>query len=62
MDKSLDRILSASEAAHRLHLSVRTPGRIAASNAGLKKIQLSTRRVGYRESDISTFIERGGFS
>ncbi len=57
-----DKILSASEAAQRLCLSTRTLDRIASTDGGIKKIQLSTRRVGYRESDITAFIARGGAS
>jgi predicted DNA-binding transcriptional regulator AlpA len=60
MDKTHDRILSPSQAAERLNLSVRTLDRLAATDGGLKKIRLSTRRVGYRESDVSSFIERVG--
>ena len=60
MDNSNDRILSAQEAAQRLNLSVRTLGRLASTRSDLQKIQLSTRRVGYRESDISLFMENGG--
>lgn len=60
MDKSNDRILSAQEAAQRLNLSVRTLARLASSHPGLQRVQLSTRRVGYRESDISFYIEHGG--
>ena len=60
MDNSNDRILSAQEAAQRLNLSVRTLGQIASTRSDLQKVQLSTRRVGYRESDISLFMENGG--
>ena len=62
MDRTQDRILSPAEAAERLSLSVRTLGRLAATQGGIQKIQLSARRVGYRESDISSFIERNGCS
>jgi predicted DNA-binding transcriptional regulator AlpA len=54
-----DRILTATEAAERLRLSVRTLDRMAATDGGLKKIQLSTRRIGYRESDVERLIEHG---
>jgi predicted DNA-binding transcriptional regulator AlpA len=60
MDQKRDRILTAVEAAERVGLSVRTLDRVAATpGTHLPKIQLSTRRVGYRESDVSAFIERG---
>jgi excisionase family DNA binding protein len=55
-----DKILSPQEAASRLNLSVRTLDRLAHDKRGIRKIQLSTRRVGYRESDVTAMIERGG--
>jgi predicted DNA-binding transcriptional regulator AlpA len=58
--QNTDRILTAQEAADRLRLSTRTLDRIATTESGLRKIQLSLRRVGYRESDVRAFIERGG--
>jgi predicted DNA-binding transcriptional regulator AlpA len=62
MTDTTDRIVSSADAAKRLGLSVRTLDRLAQTDGGLRKIQLSARRVGYRESDISGFIERGGQS
>jgi predicted DNA-binding transcriptional regulator AlpA len=52
-------MLSAKEAASRLNLSVRTLDRMAQTDTGLVKINLSTRRVGYRESDVASLIARG---
>ena len=43
-----------------MRLSVRTLDRVSAGDGDLRKIQLSPRRVGYRESDVRAFIERGG--
>lgn len=60
MEPIKDRILAPTEAAERLNLSVRTLDRIAATDSGLKKIRLSTRRVGYRESDVAAFIRQAG--
>ena len=62
MDKTQDRILRPAEAAERLSISVRTLGRLAATQGGIRKIQLSARRIGFRESDLSSFIERNGCS
>ena len=59
MERTNDRTLTAFEAAERLSLSVRTLDRLAtAGGGGLRKIQLSDRRIGYLESDIETFISR----
>ena len=60
MEQTQDRILTAAETAQRLRLSVRTLDRVSAVDSDLRKIQLSARRVGYRESDVRAFIERGG--
>lgn len=60
MSQTIDRILTAPETARRLKLSERTLDRLASTDSGLKKIQLSARRVGYRESDVAAYIARGG--
>jgi predicted DNA-binding transcriptional regulator AlpA len=60
MEHEQDKILTASEAAERLKLSTRTLDRIATEDRGLTKIQLSPRRIGYRQSDVTRFIARGG--
>ena len=60
MEQLQDKILTAAETAQRLRLSVRTLDRVSAGDGDLRKIQLSPRRVGYRESDVRAFIERGG--
>jgi predicted DNA-binding transcriptional regulator AlpA len=60
MEQPKDRVLTLREAADRLRVSTRTLDRLAGTDGGLRRIQLSPRRVGYRESDIAAFIERGG--
>ena len=62
MEQTTDRILSAAETAERLGLSIRTLDRLAQTDGLLRKLQLSTRRVGYRESDVAGYISRGGLA
>ena len=52
-----DRIMNSKETAERLGLSLRTLDRICQTEDGLKKIQLSPGRVGFRERDVQIWIE-----
>jgi predicted DNA-binding transcriptional regulator AlpA len=52
------RILSKKEAAARLGISERTLDRVR--ELEMARVQLSARRVGYREDGINSYIERGG--
>ena len=56
MPDSKDRILSKREAALRLGVSERTLDRIVSRDSGLRKIQLSPRRVGFGERAVDAFI------
>jgi predicted DNA-binding transcriptional regulator AlpA len=53
-----NKILSRRDAAARLGLSERTLDRLCATKSGLRKIQLSTRRVGVAEDEIDAYISR----
>lgn len=53
-----NRILTKKEAAERLRLSDRSLDRLCESDSGLRKIQLSPRRVGFLEREIDAFIEK----
>jgi predicted DNA-binding transcriptional regulator AlpA len=53
-----NRILSRKEAATRLGLSEKTIDRICATDAGLRKIQISTRRVGISAADVTAYLEK----
>lgn len=53
-----NRILTAKEAAERLRVSERTLDRLCATDSGLKKIQLSPRRIGLLEVSVDAYIER----
>jgi predicted DNA-binding transcriptional regulator AlpA len=54
--KTADYVLSRKETAERLGISLPTLGRIEATGE-LPRIKISTRRVGFRESDISKFLD-----
>jgi predicted DNA-binding transcriptional regulator AlpA len=49
-------ILNRKEAASRIGVSERTLDRLCATNAGLRKIQLSVRRVGITEADVNAYL------
>jgi predicted DNA-binding transcriptional regulator AlpA len=51
-----DCIRSREEFARRLCVTLRTLDRMDAAGMLPPKVQISERRVGYRESDIATFI------
>jgi predicted DNA-binding transcriptional regulator AlpA len=53
-----NRILTRREAARRIGLSERTLDRLCATDAGLRKIQISTRRVGISAADVTAYLER----
>ena len=53
--KTPDHVRSRTETAARLGISVQTLARIEATGE-LPRVKISTRRVGYRESDISRFL------
>lgn len=54
----IPRILTKKEAAARLRLSDRSLDRLCATDSGIRKIQISPRRVGFLERDINIFIEK----
>lgn len=56
--QSQTKILTKKEAAERLRVSDRTLDRICATDSGLRKIQLSPRRVGFLEREVESHIER----
>jgi excisionase family DNA binding protein len=56
MDRPKDKILTKSEAAQRLRVSDRTVDRLCATDGGLKKIQISMRRVGVSERSVDEYI------
>jgi predicted DNA-binding transcriptional regulator AlpA len=53
-----NRILTRREAAHRIGLSERTIDRLCATDSGLRKIRISTGRVGISAADVTKYIER----
>ena len=55
-----DRVLNAKETAELLGVSLRTLDRICQTDSGLKKIQLSPGRVGFRQADVLAWIESRG--
>jgi predicted DNA-binding transcriptional regulator AlpA len=57
MDHST-KILTKREAAERLRISERNLDRLCSSDGGLRKIQLSPRRVGILEREVDALIER----
>jgi predicted DNA-binding transcriptional regulator AlpA len=56
MTESKDRILTRRETAQRLGVSERTLDRIVSTNGGLRKVQLSPRRVGFGERAVEALI------
>jgi len=57
VNQSQNRILTAPEAAKRLGISPRTLDRLSDTDPRLRKIKISSRRIGYSERAISEFIE-----
>jgi excisionase family DNA binding protein len=53
-----NRILTKKEAARRLGVSERTLDRMCSTDGGLRKIQLSPRRVGFGEQNVDSYIEQ----
>jgi predicted DNA-binding transcriptional regulator AlpA len=53
-----NRILTRKQAAERLGVSERTLDRLCDTDSGLKKLQLSTRRVGLGERNVEAYVER----
>lgn len=53
--KQDDFLLSRQEAAERLNISVQTLTRLQ-ERGELKRVQVSDRRVGYRNSDVAKFL------
>lgn len=51
-----DKILDEPTAAARLGVSPRTLRRQAENGAGPERLKISTRRIGYRESDVLDWI------
>jgi predicted DNA-binding transcriptional regulator AlpA len=51
-------ILTRQEAAARLRVSTRTLDRLIETDAGLKRVQLSLRRVGVLASSVEDYIAR----
>jgi predicted DNA-binding transcriptional regulator AlpA len=51
-------ILTKKETAERLRISERNLDRLCATDSGLRKIQLSPRRVGFLDRDVAALIER----
>jgi predicted DNA-binding transcriptional regulator AlpA len=51
-----DCIRSRKEFAQRINVTIRTLDRMDAAGELPPKVQISERRVGYRESDIARFI------
>ena len=56
MGTTTNRILTAPEAADLLRISVRTLDRLCATDRGLRKIKISTRRVGFFEHEIAAYL------
>jgi predicted DNA-binding transcriptional regulator AlpA len=52
------RILTKAETAIKLRVSERTLDRLVATDSGLRKIQLSPRRIGFLEREVDALIER----
>jgi predicted DNA-binding transcriptional regulator AlpA len=52
-----DRILSRREAAEQLGVHVLTLDRMHAAGTGPKRVRISARRVGYRQSDIAAWLQ-----
>ena len=53
---AIDNILSLEEAAGRLGIHVRSLQRLLADSSGPPTIQLTSRRIGILESDLSNWI------
>ena len=53
-----DPVLTISEAAHLMRVSVRTLERLAETGEGPPRIQLTGRRVGFWRSDVMACIKR----
>lgn len=54
---ALDRILGRREAAEQLGVHVLTLDRMHSAGRGPKRVRLSERRVGYRQSDIDDWLK-----
>ena len=52
-----DPVLTISEAAHLMRVSVRTLERLAETGEGPPRIQLTGRRVGYWHSDLMAWLK-----
>jgi excisionase family DNA binding protein len=52
----VDRILNKKEVAEKLNVSISTVNRLI-QRGKLKKVNVSIRKVGVRESDLQAFIE-----
>ena len=52
-----DRVISVRQAAEKVGLSVPTFRRVIAAGEGPPLIQLSTRRLGIRESDVTKWLD-----
>ena len=52
-----DPVLTISEAAHLMRVSVRTLERLAETGEGPPRIQLTGRRVGYWRSDVLAWLK-----
>jgi predicted DNA-binding transcriptional regulator AlpA len=52
------KILTKQEAASQLRVSTRTLDRLIATDAGLKRVQISLRRVGVLASSVDAYIAR----
>jgi predicted DNA-binding transcriptional regulator AlpA len=52
------RILTKAETAIKLRVSERTLDRLVQTDGGLRKMQLSPRRVGFLEREVDALIER----
>ncbi len=52
-----DRVLNKKETAALFGVSERTVDRISQRNGGLRKIQLSPGRVGFRQSDVQAWLQ-----
>ena len=60
--KPPDFVISEDDAAKTLCLSKSTLRRMVANGEGPKRLKLSARRVGYRNSDLIDFLSRSGAS